>query len=66
MRDNLLGTGMFPTLSQNARLADDGTLNITYSYSPGQVNNLNESQYQQERARFNSFLNSIPNALGGG
>ena len=67
MRDNLLGSGLFPTLSQNARLADDGTLNITYSYNPNQnqVNNLNESQYLQERARFNSFLNAIPNALGG-
>ena len=65
MRDNLLGSGMFPTLNQSDRLADDGKLNITYSYSPNQVNNLNESKYQQERARFNAFLNAIPNALGG-
>lgn len=66
MKDNLLGSGMFPVLNQNARLADDGTLNITYSYDGNTINNLNESQYQQERARFNSFLNSIPNSLNGG
>lgn len=66
MKDNLLGSGLFPTLSQHAKLADDGTLNITYSYGPNQVNNLNESQYQKERERFNSFLNSIPSSLNGG
>lgn len=66
MKDNLLGSGMFPTLSQHARLADDGTLNITYSYDGNTVNNLNESEYQKERERFNSFLNSIPGMLNRG
>ena len=63
MKDNLLGSGMFPTLSQHAKLADDGTLNITYSYDGNTTSNLNESQYQQERDRFNRFLNSIPGAI---
>ena len=67
MKTNLLGSGMFPTLSQNARLADDGTLKITYSYNQNQpIMNMNESQYQQEKARFNAFLNSIPDSIGGG
>jgi hypothetical protein len=67
MKENLLGSGMFPTLSQNARLADDGTLKITYSYNQNQpIMNMNESQYQQEKARFNAFLNSIPDSIGGG
>ena len=66
-KDNLLGSGLFPTLSQHATLADDGTLNITYSLDNNNViQNQNESQYQKERARFNAFLNSIPSSLGGG
>ena len=47
----------FPTLSATSRLADDGTLHINYV----EVNeNINEAAYQQNRERFNAFLNSIP------
>ena len=47
----------FPTLAATSTLADDGTLHINYT----EVNkNLNEAQYQQNRDRFNRFLQSIP------
>ena len=50
----------FPILSATSRLADDGTLHINYT----EVNqNVNEAEYQRNKQRFNSFLNSIPGAF---
>lgn len=47
----------FPTLAATSRLADDGTIHINYT----EVNeNVNEAAYQQQKNRFNAFLNSIP------
>ena len=48
---------MFPTLSSHARIAEDGTLHITYS----EVNeDTNENKYKFNKDRFNSFLTAIP------
>lgn len=58
----------FPTLSQSAKLCDDGTLNITCNFGSkaGQtysVHNSQEAEYEQNRSRFQSFMNSIPNSI---
>lgn len=58
----------FPTLSQSAKLADDGTLSITCNFGSkaGQVysvHNNNEAEYEQDRERFNQFLNAIPRSI---
>lgn len=58
----------FPTLSQSAKLLDDGTLNITCNFGSraGQVYSVHNSQeagYEQDRERFTSFLNSIPGSV---
>ena len=60
------GRGMlnqFGTLSNIASLTDDGTLNIACNFGSkaGQIYsvNQNEAKYEQDRARFNSFLNTI-------
>jgi hypothetical protein len=60
----------FPTLSQSAHLSDDGTLNITCNFGSkaGQtytVKNSEEARYDQDRARFNQFLDEIPKAIYG-
>lgn len=58
----------FPTLSQSAHLCDDGTLNITCNFGSkaGQVysvHNSQEAEYNEDRERFNRFLNSIPGSI---
>jgi hypothetical protein len=57
----------FPTLSQSAHLCDDGTLKITCPFGShaGQtyIANSQEAGYEQDRQRFNSFLNSIPEGI---
>lgn len=58
----------FPTLSQTAKLCDDGTLNITcpFGSKAGQVYSVHNSQeagYEQNRERFQNFLDSIPNSI---
>lgn len=59
----------FSTLSNAASLTDDGTLNITCNFGSkaGQVYsvNQNEAKYQQDRERFNRFLDSIPVNIAG-
>lgn len=66
MRDNLLHSGMFPTLEHNTVVKDDGTICITYNY-PGDeavaAMNENESQYEHERERFRNFVQSISPSL---
>lgn len=62
---NSLSSSLFPTLSQSAKLCDDGTLNITCNFGSkaGQVYSVHNSQeagYIQDKERFNNFLNSIP------
>lgn len=57
----------FPTLAQNARLADDGTLHITCNFGSHtgevlSVHNSQEQEYEKDRERFNRFLASIPDA----
>lgn len=54
----------FPTLSQSAKLSEDGTLNITCNFGSkaGQVysvHNSQEAEYEKDRDRFKGFLNSI-------
>lgn len=58
----------FPTLSQSAKLCDDGTLNITCNFGSkaGQtysVHNSQESEYEKDRSRFKSFIDSIPGSI---
>lgn len=58
----------FPTLSQSVKLADDGTLNVTCNFGSraGQtysVHNSQEAEYDKDRERFNSFINSIPGSI---
>ena len=58
----------FPTLSQSAKLCDDGTLNITCNFGSkaGQtytVHNSQEAGYEKDRARFQSFIDSIPGSI---
>lgn len=60
--------GGFPTLSQSAKLCDDGTLNITCNFGSraGQtysVHNSQEAEYENDRARFKSFIDSIPGSI---
>ena len=59
-------------LSQNATLADDGTLNVSLNipYNVGSrkgeiysVNNSQEAEYEEKRERFGRFLNSIPGSI---
>ena len=70
MSQQLLGN--FPTLAQNVRMADDGTLNITYNFGSnlGQVYNpihgSQEAEYEKSREKFAGFLNSIPEDIYGG
>lgn len=57
-----------PTLSQSAKLCDDGTLNITCNFGSmaGQtysVHNSQEAGYEQNRERFQQFLDSIPGSI---
>jgi hypothetical protein len=56
---------IFPTLSQSARLSDDGTLNITCNFGSqkGKSYNVNENKYEEKRAQFASFLQSIPGSI---
>ena len=54
----------FPTLSQSASLSEDGTLNITCNFGSkaGQVYSVHNSQeagYEEDRNRFQGFLDSI-------
>jgi hypothetical protein len=58
----------FPTLSQSAKLCDDGTLNITCNFGSkaGQVysvHNSQEASYDQDRERFQQFIDSIPGSI---
>ena len=53
----------FPTLAQSAKLCDDGTLNISFGNFNSLSINTQEQEYEKDRERFNSFLNSIPGAL---
>ena len=58
----------FPTLSQSAKLTDDGTLNITCNFGSkaGQtysVHNSQEAEYIKDRERFRSFVDSIPGSI---
>lgn len=58
----------FPTLSQSAKLCDDGTLNITCNFGSkaGQtysVHNSQEAGYEENRSRFQSFIDSIPGSI---
>jgi hypothetical protein len=58
----------FPTLSQSAKLCDDGTLNITcrFGSKAGQVysvHNSEEAGYEANKARFQSFIDSIPGSI---
>lgn len=58
----------FPTLSQSAKLCDDGTLNITCNFGSkaGQVYSVHNSQeagYEQDRERFQQFIDSIPGSI---
>ena len=57
----------FPLLSSAATLSDDGTLNIECNFGSrkGQIYsvNQNEAKYDQDRERFNQFLDSIPKAI---
>lgn len=57
-----------PTLSQNATIADDGTLNVSLSLPvnvgshKGEVytiNNQNEAEYERKRQQFGKFLDTI-------
>lgn len=57
-----------PTLSQNATVADDGTLNVSLSLPVNvgshrgemyTVTNQNEAEYEKKREQFGKFLNSI-------
>ena len=62
------GFGQFPTLSQSAKLCDDGTLNITCNFGSraGQVysvHNSQEASYEQDRERFKGFIDSIPGSI---
>ena len=57
-----------PTLSQSATLCDDGTLNITCNFGSkaGQVysvHNSQEAEYEEDRARFKAFVDSIPGSI---
>lgn len=58
-------TSIFPTLSQSARLTDDGTLNITCNFgsNAGKTYNVNENKYEEKRQQFMGFLNSIPGSI---
>lgn len=47
-----------PTLSAVSRLADDGTLHINFVEDVAM--NVNESQYNEKRDKFSSYLASIP------
>lgn len=64
MNQSYTTESMFPTLSQHAKLCDDGTLNISFGnlFNDLSINN-QEQEYEKDRQRFNSFLNSIPGAL---
>lgn len=58
----------FPTLSQSAKLTDDGTLNITCNFGSkmGQtysVHNSLEAGYEEDRDRFKRFVDSIPGSI---
>lgn len=58
----------FPTLSQSARLTEDGTLNITCNFGNNagktySVHNSQEAGYEEDRARFQSFIDSIPGSI---
>lgn len=58
----------FPTLSQSAKLCDDGTLNITCNFGSkaGQVysvHNSQEASYDKDRERFQQFIDSIPGSI---
>lgn len=68
--DQLQGGNMqaFPTLNQSAKLCDDGSLTITcpFGSKAGQqytVHNSQEAAYDQDRERFQQFLDSIPGAV---
>ena len=61
-----------PVLSQSAKLADDGTLNISLNIPcnvgshKGEtytVHNSQEAEYDAKRERFGRFLDSIPGSI---
>lgn len=63
MKSSLLNN--FSTLSQCATLSEDGTLNITCNFGSKagenySVHNSQEAGYDEDREKFNAFLNSIP------
>ena len=58
----------FPTLAESAKLTEDGTLNITCNFGSraGQVysvHNSEEAGYEQDRQRFQQFIDSIPHSI---
>ena len=58
----------FPTLSNSATLADDGTLNVTCNFGSHKgetysVVNSQEAHYQEKKQRFNDFLNTIAGSV---
>lgn len=60
--------GSFSTLSEVAKLTDDGTLNITCNFGSksGQVysvHNSQESEYEKDRERFQQYLDTIPESI---
>ena len=65
IKNEILQSGMFPTLTNTAELADDGTLKITYNSTVdyGEIKNINEDRYEEQRRKFNSFLQSIPGSI---
>ena len=59
-KQNFLNT-YCPTLSQNAKLADDGTLEVSFRLPSEQEEiNKQEAEYQARRERFVQFVNSVP------
>lgn len=65
-KQNMLNS--FSTLSQSAKICEDGTLNITCNFGShaGEtytVRNSEEAGYEKDRERFQSFLNSIPGSI---
>lgn len=60
LKNGLLNSGAFPTLQHSAKLADDGSLHINYTYD-----NVMGSVEEAKRAQFTGFLNSITETMGG-
>lgn len=59
----------FPLLAQSAEVTDDGVVNIKYNLGSMKGNsyamhNSQESEYDEDRERFNRFLGSVPGGVG--